>query len=126
MDAMSEDKVETPTQAKTEAKILKVEDGKATVEAANHRIIVVSKIGALDYYRLTKALGASASNPATMDLAMMVAGVKEIDGQLLSHTRENHIEHTLKMLGFDGLAAVGEGLKALSEQTQDGIEAAKN
>ena len=121
--------INTEAEAQTEApkaKILKLEDGKATVEASHGRIIVVRKVKSLDYYRLTKTMGASANNPATMDLAMMAASVEQIDGQMLMHSKESSIEHTITMLGFEGLAAVGEGLRALSKEAQHGTEAAKN
>ncbi len=60
-DAMTE----TTTESET-PQILSVTDKQATVQSANGRIIVVSRLGALDYYRLTKALGASANNPAPL------------------------------------------------------------
>jgi hypothetical protein len=116
---------EMPTSS--EPQILNVTDKQATVQSANGRIIVVERIGALAYYRLTKALGASASNPATADLAMLAASVIKIDEHLIPRAfKEHDIEHTIQMLDFQGLAAVGEGLKRLGEQAKDGIEAAKN
>jgi hypothetical protein len=116
---------ETPTSS--EPQILNVTDNQATIQSANGRIIVVSRLGALDYYRLTKVLGTSASNPAAADLAMLAASVVKIDEHLIPRAvKESEIEHTIQMLDFPGLAAVGEGLKRLGEQAKDGIDAAKN
>lgn len=116
---------EMPTSS--EPQILNVTDKQATVQSANGRIIVVERIGALAYYRLTKALGASASNPATADLAMLAASVVKIDEHFIPRAfKEGDIECTIQMLDFQGLAAVGEALKRLGEQAKDGIEVAKN
>jgi hypothetical protein len=63
-------------QTGPKATILKVEDGKATVEATNGRIIVVQKVGALDYHRLTKAL-------AKLGDILLAAQVLQYDADLL-------------------------------------------
>jgi hypothetical protein len=99
---------------------------KAIVNDARGRVIAVKKLGALDYYRLTKAMGASASSPATMDLAILASSVRRIDTQdYAAPYNERDIEILLMALDFDGLAAAGEGLKQLNEKG-DGTEAAKN
>jgi hypothetical protein len=107
--------------------LLKIDGANATVQAANGRVVVCKKVDALEYYKLTRVLGASASNSATIELAMLAASIVKIDEHFIpAATKEGHIEHTIGMLGFEGLAAVGEGLQALSEQTQAGSDASKN
>ncbi len=58
---------------------------------------------------------------------MLAASVVKIDEHFLPRAlKERDIEATIEMLDFQGLAAVGEGLKRLGEQAKDGIDAAKN
>lgn len=122
-----EEDVMTETPTSSEPQILNLTDKQATVQSANGRVIVVERIGALSYYKLTKVLGTSASNPAAADLAMLAASVVKIDEHLIPRAvKEADIEHTIQMLDFQGLAAVGEGLKRLGAQAKDGIDAAKN
>ena len=43
------------------------------------RLITVNRLNALQFYRLTKAMGATANNPAAMDLAVIASSVTKID-----------------------------------------------
>jgi hypothetical protein len=100
---------------------------KVLITDARGRVISVGRLNALQYYRLTKAMGATGNNPATMDLAVIASSVRRIDTTdiAMPHT-EREVEFLLQQLDFDGLAAAGEGLKQLSAKGDDGTEAAKN
>jgi hypothetical protein len=91
------------------------------------RVITVHRLNALAYYRLTKTMGATASNPASMDLAVIASSVKAIDDEdILSPVSELQVEHLMQRLDFDGLSAAGEALRQLNAREDDGTEAAKN
>jgi hypothetical protein len=117
------EKVETATE--TLAKM---------AETAQHmdvrgRVISVKRLNALQFYQLTKAMGAAASNPASMDLAILASSVCRIDTQLFAPPRtERDVEFLIQQLDFDGIAAAGEALKKLSgEESGDAeVESAKN
>lgn len=118
-------KTQTPTA--TLAKAAQAETASAT--DAKGRIITVGHLNALQYYRLTKALGATANNPASMDLAVIVASVRKIDQlDVAIPATEREVEFLMQQLDFDGLSAAGEALKQLGEkaQPQDQEEVAKN
>jgi hypothetical protein len=107
--------------------IAKAASETASATDARGRVITVHRLNALQYYRLTKAMGATASNAATMDLAVIASSVKAIDDEdILSPGSELQIEHLMQRLDFDGLSAAGEALKSLSTSEDDGTEAAKN
>jgi hypothetical protein len=114
------DKSETPSQA-----IAKAAQETATVTDKRGRALTVGRLDALSYYRLTKAMGQTATNTATMELASIAAAVREIDGEPVAFRTENEIEFLIKRLDFDGLEAAAEGLKKLNT-TDVGTEAAKN
>lgn len=94
---------------------------------ARSRIIKVRKLNALQFYQLTKAMGATSSNAGAMDLAVIASSVARIDATDFAPPRtETDVSFLIQQLDFDGLAAAGEGLKQLSGNSDDGIEAAKN
>jgi hypothetical protein len=102
----------------------------ATVSAshldARNRLITVRRLNALQFYRLTKALGATASNPAAMDLAMVACTVFKIDATPIAlPANEREVEFLIQQLDFDGIAAAGEALKKLSGDELES-DAAKN
>lgn len=112
---------ETPTIA-----ITKTAQATASATDEKGRVITVNKLNALQFYRLTKALGQTASNATTMDLAVLVSSVKEIDGESVDFPgSELQVEALIQRLDFVGLTAVAEALKSLSD-SDDGVEAAKN
>jgi hypothetical protein len=97
----------------------------ATAVDAKGRAITVKRLNALQYYRLTKAMGPTATNAATMDLAVIASSVQSIDDDtVLPPGTELQVEHLMQRLDFHGLSAAGEALKKLSEA--DDNEAPKN
>jgi hypothetical protein len=97
-----------------------------TVTDSRGRAITVHRLNALAFYRLSKAMGPTASNAAAMDLATLASSVTEIDGDSVAPpSTERELEFLMQRLDFDGLAAVGEGLKQLSAGKDDG-DVAKN
>jgi hypothetical protein len=99
----------------------------ATATDKQGRLITVNRLGALQFYRLTKIMGISAANPATMDMATLVASVTRINADPVAFpATERDIEFLIQQLDFDGIAAVGEALHKLSEQDGAEIETAKN
>jgi hypothetical protein len=101
--------------ATTTAQAMK-DDGTVNVLDAKGRRIFVKQLNALDYYNVSKALGAvAASNPATLDMAMIACTVRKIDTTPYPlPTSERDIQFLIQTLDFDGLAAVGEAMKLLS------------
>jgi hypothetical protein len=99
-------------------------------ETASHtdargRLITVNRLNALQFYRLTKAMGVNANNPATMDLAVIASSVKKIDAtDIAMPSTEREVEFLIQQLDFDGIAAAGEALKNLS--ADGNLDAAKN
>lgn len=123
---MTEGNAETPTQtlAKTGKQVASHPDGRG-------RLITVSTLTALEYYRFTKAMGSSASNPATMDFAAIAATVRKIDA--IDYTipaTERDVEFIIQQLDFDGIAAAGLALAKLNDSTgadgKDELDASKN
>lgn len=122
---MSEMK-ETPSQVVADAA-----NGTAFAMDAKGRRITVSRLDALQYYRLTKAMGSAASNQAAMDFAMIAATVRKIDvTQFPIPTTERDVEFMIQQLGFDGINAAGIALAKLNGQDQENqqaeLDAAKN
>ena len=112
---------ETPTQLVASAQ------DKAIVTDARGRVIAVRRLSALQYYNLTKAMGADASNPATMDLAMIASSVCRIDVlDIAAPSKEADVRVLIQMLDFDGLTAASQALAQLNAGAGDGVEAAKN
>jgi YD repeat-containing protein len=112
---------ETPTE--TLAKMIDT----ASEYDARGRLITVNRLNALQFYRLTKAMGVTASNPASMDLAILASSVKKIDAtDIAMPLTEREVEFLIQQLDFDGIAAAGEALKKLSADPEAEIEAAKN
>jgi hypothetical protein len=94
---------------------------------ARGRLITVNKLNALQFYRLTKVMGASASNAAAMDLAVLASSVKKIDATNISvPATEREVEFLIQQLDFDGLGAAGEALGKLAAEDEGELEAAKN
>ncbi len=95
---------------------------------ARGRLITVNRLNALQFYRLTKAMGATASNPGAMDLATLASSVRRIDAlDIAIPANEREVEFLIQQLDFDGLAAAGEALKKLGETADDDRnETAKN
>ena len=91
------------------------------------RLITVNRLNALQFYRLTKAMGATANNPAAMDLAVIASSVTKIDATNIAvPATEREVEFLIQQLDFDGLNAAGEALKKLSKEDEAAIDAAKN
>jgi hypothetical protein len=100
---------------------------KAMATDARGRVITVRKLNALQYYLLTKAMGADAGNAATMDLAMIASAVCRIDIlDIAAPLKETDVRALIQQLDFDGLQAAGEALRQLNARADDGVEAAKN
>jgi hypothetical protein len=89
------------------------------------RKIVVRRFNALQFFRLTKILGAGTDNSATMNLAMTAASVCQIDEdvEFFPHS-PIALDAIIQRLDFDGLEAAGDALKELSDD--QGLESAKN
>ncbi|MBR0693679.1 hypothetical protein [Bradyrhizobium lablabi] len=95
------------------------------------RRITVSKLDALQYYRLAKAMGAVSSNQAAMDFAMIAATVRKIDATKFPiPSTERDVEFMIQQLGFEGINAAGVALEKLNRQDEEAKkaeeEAAKN
>jgi hypothetical protein len=92
------------------------------------RIISVAKLTLLNFYTLTRAMGAeAASNPALMDMAVTCAAVRRIDTtDYAMPATESDVRLLMQELDFDGLRAAGEGLRQLHAKAGDGTDAAKN
>lgn len=123
---MSKAKAETPSQVVAEA----ANSSDWAMDAKGRRI-TVSRLDALQYYRLTKAMGAVASNAASMDFAMIAATVRKIDATSFPiPATERDVEFMIQQLGFEGINAAGVALAKLNgqdEETQKAeLEAAKN
>jgi hypothetical protein len=119
---MSKVKSETPTET-----IAQIADSASHLDAKG-RLITVNRLNALQFYRLTKVMGANSANAATMDLAIIASSVKKIDATLVSMpASEREVEFLIQQLDFDGIAAAGEALKKLSGDAGDSeIDIAKN
>lgn len=111
----------------TPTEVLKNTDRQTAVDARG-RVIAVERLNALSYYRLTKLLGASANNNATLDIAVIAAAVRRIDTlDLAMPTKESDLHYVIQTLDFDGLGAAGEALKKFAATGDDDeIETAKN
>lgn len=113
-----------PEQNETTTKSVK---DTASFTDTKGRLITVRRLNALQVYRLTKALGASASNPATADMATLACTVCRINTQDIAFPlTEKDVEYLIQQLDFEGIAAAAEALKLLNENDLAEIEAAKN
>lgn len=93
---------------------------------AKGRVITVKRLNALQYYRLTKALGGAAANPASMEMATLACCVVRIDvTDIAPPQNERDVEFIIQQLDFDGIAAAGEALQQLTDPAVE-REAAKN
>jgi len=122
--AGSPPKQETPTALVQKNQLETI----ATVDTRN-RIITVGRFNALHYYRLTKVMGQAASNSASLDMAILVCSVRQIDDEdVPMPATEKEIEALIQRLDFDGIAAVSEGLAKLNgaETKEETVENAKN
>ena len=91
---------------------------------ARGRRIGVRRIDALKLYRLTKVLGATATNQSALNLAMSAASVVEIDGEPVGFpASEMQVEALMSRLDFEGLAAATAALRQL-DGSPDEIRAA--
>jgi hypothetical protein len=114
--------VETPSEI-----VAQSANDTATKADARGRAITVKRLNALQFYRLTKAMGATASNATAMDLAVIASSVQKIDGEdVMPPATELQVEHLMQRLDFDGLNAAAEALKELKGEDEDEGEAAKN
>lgn len=112
---------ETPTET-----IAKTTDTASHLDAKG-RLITVINLNALQFYRLTKVLGASANNAAAMELAVIASSVKKIDAtEIAMPSTELEVEFLIQQLDFEGLTAAGEALKKLGKTDGKGIDIAKN
>jgi len=108
------------------------ESFKNTLDTAAHldargRLITVGRTTALQFYRLTKAMGVTANNETSMALASLVATVRKIDGTDVAFpSSEGEVEFLIQQLDFDGIAAVGEALAKLRTNVTDEAAVAKN
>lgn len=109
------------------ATVAKAAERTASVTDSMGRAIVVRKISALQLYRLTKIMGALASNETTLNLAMTAASIASIDGTAVHFpANEAEIEFTIQRLDFDGMSAASEGLRSFVEDEKEIVEASKN
>ena len=69
---------DTPTNTMSPAATIAAANDRVLVTDKRGRVIIVRKLNALQFYNLTKAMGASA-NPATTDLAVIASSVMRID-----------------------------------------------
>ena len=100
---------------------------KVMVTDKRGRVIAVRRMNALQLYRLSKAMGASASNSSLMDLAVIASSVSRIDTfDFAFPSKERDVEFIIEKLDFDGLTAAGEGLKQLNGADETGNDASKN
>lgn len=114
------DTVETPAQVVSAKEYESAMDSKG-------RLITVKRLDALNFYRLTKIMGAASSNAATMDMAILASSVIKIDGAPVTPpSTEREIEALIKRLDFEGIAAAGEALGKLVAKDGEAIEVAKN
>jgi hypothetical protein len=112
---------ETPTET-----IAKIADTASHLDAKG-RLITVNRLNALQFYRLAKAMAENSTNPAAMDLAIIVSSVKKIDAtDIAMPSTEREVEFLIQQLDFDGIAAAGEALKKLGKTDSEDIDAAKN
>lgn len=113
--------LETPTQALAQmANTASHMDGRG-------RLITVKRLDALQFYRLTKAMGEVSSTEAAMDMAMLACAVSKIDATPVAFPNtEREVEFLIQQLNFDGIAAAGEALKKLSTDKAAEAEVAKN
>ncbi|PZP48538.1 MAG: hypothetical protein DI601_00175 [Azospirillum brasilense] len=114
----------TPTQAITQTKTFEVTD-------STGRQIRCRDLGALEGYRLLKAMGAHSSNSGAVRYAQIATSVTHIDGAPLSGaTSDRDIEDVLKRLGDEGFLAVYAETEARAtaalEAAQAALAAAKN
>jgi hypothetical protein len=117
---MEEAPHETPSQ------IVSAQDT-ASHSDAKGRVISVKRLNALQFYRLTKVMGASSSNAAAMDMAMIASSVRKIDATPVAMpTTEREVEFLIQQLDFDGIAGAAEALGKLVAKDDEAIEAAKN
>lgn len=113
---------ETPSQS-----IVTAGQRAASAPDSKGRIITCRMLSPVDLFRLTKMLGASASNQATLNLAMSACSVTAIDGDAITApATEREIEAVLQRLGFEGLEAVGKALVELAISPEAQVEQAKN
>lgn len=111
---------ETPSQSigKTE---------QATQTDAKGRLITVKRMNALGYYNLAKAMGESASNPTTMEMATIVAAVIKIDATPIAFpSSERDVQFLIQQLDFEGITAAGLAMAKLRVSDALEIETAKN
>ena len=101
---------------------------KVLVTDAKGRVIAVRKLNALQIFRLSKAMGASAENSRVMDLATIASSVSRIDTlDFAFPSKERDVEFLFDKLDFHGLEAAGKGLGQLAEADAGaGVDAAKN
>lgn len=104
------------------------ESGTASQMDKRGRLIAVKPLNALDYYRVSKALGAvAAGNPATLDLAMIACAVRKIDIMPVAlPTTEREIEFLIQQLDFDGLEAAGTALALVNRGAEKEAADSKN
>lgn len=94
---------------------------------AKGRRIGVRRVNALALYRLTKVLGETASNQASLNLALSVASVVEINGDPVAFpATEAQVEALMARLDFEGMAAATTALKKLEPNLAEVAAAAGN
>jgi hypothetical protein len=109
------DRYETPTR-----RLGGMYEGRATAKDPRGRYVTARKLNLLDYYRLSKILGETASNEQAMNLATLTCAVTEIDGeQIFFPNNEREVQALMSRLDFDGLSAVTEALKMLAPPAEE-------
>jgi hypothetical protein len=99
----------------------------ATATDAKGRVIEVGRLNALQFYRITKALGSAGDSEATKEFAALVCTVRSIDGERIDFpTTERQIEALIQRLDFPGIAAIQVALTKITEADSAGTDAAKN
>jgi hypothetical protein len=123
---MTESTTEASAAAESFSSLASHSKEKVLITDKRGRVIAVRKLNALQIYRLTKAMGASASNAEAMNLAIIASSVSRIDTfDFAFPAKERDIEFLIEKLDFDGIAAAGEGLASFVVD-DGGTEAAKN
>lgn len=114
------DKTETPSQVVAAKEFESAMDSKG-------RLITVKRLDALNFYRLTKVMGALSNNSATMEMATLASSVTKIDATPVAPpSTEREIEALINRLDFEGIAAAGEALGKLVAKDDEATEVAKN
>lgn len=103
-------KVEINTEAPAEATKVATPAQK-TVTDTRGRVITIAEPDFLAQFRLTEAVGGSATNEAYMNMVRPLLYVKAIDGDhVFAPNSKREVEALIQRLGADGYNALAKGL----------------